>query len=890
MLRITQNSAPQGAKSYYTTADYYSEGQESVGRWRGMAATRLGLSGVVQQADWDALCDNQHPETGARLTPRTNTDRRVGYDFNFHAPKSVSLLYGLTGDERIAEAFRDAVDATMHDMEAEVQTRVRGRGRDEDRTTGNLVWGEFLHFTARPVEGLPDPHLHAHCFVFNSTWDSQEQRWKAGQFAGLKRDAPYFEARFHARLALGLEKLGLRTERTARGWELQGIATKTLRKFSRRTALIEAEARAKGITDPEEKGALGATTRERKCSELTLPELRREWLSRLAADEETAIHALAGRVAPIPERIEDRAPATEAVQAALQHCLERSAVVPERTVLTHALKRAVGRASPEQIERELRESAVLRAQHEGQSVVTTPGVLEEERAMLDFARSGRCNYAPLKAGTHDFECDLLNEGQRRAVEHVLHSRDGVTLVRGAAGVGKTTMMREAVTAIESTGRRVLTLAPSADASRGVLRQEGFERADTVARFLLDPELQSQARGQVVWIDEAGLLGTPTLARVFQTAARLDARIVLSGDRRQHASVERGSALRLLETQAGLIPAEIKEIQRQRGAYKQAVQALSDGQTAEGFAGLDSLGWIREVVDEDRYRVLAADYVETVKQGHSALVVSPTHREGEWITAQIRAALRHETKLGGKEIQVKTLQPLNLTESQRRDPNSYSVGDVLVFHQNAKGFRRGQRVVVGEGPLPLDQADKFQVFETGSIGVAAGERIRITRNGVTADGAHRLNNGALYSVRRVGADGELLLDNGWKVSPDYGHLAHGYVVTSHASQGKTVDRVLIGQSSASFRASSREQFYVSVSRGRQRATIYTDDKRALRAAVEQSEPRLSATELMEFDERQRRTRAVARLRNRELETGRGGAVQTDRWPRTPELQERMIHER
>ena len=179
MLRITQNTHVGGAKSYYSTADYYSEGQELTGRWRGEAARRLGLQGDVKQADWDALCDNRHPQTGEQLTARLRADRTVGYDFNFHVPKSVSLLYAMTRDERILDAFRDAVDGTMHDMEAEMLTRVRKGGKNENRRTGNMAWGEFIHFTSRPVDGVPDPHLHAHCFVFNTTFD--ETRSKPGK-------------------------------------------------------------------------------------------------------------------------------------------------------------------------------------------------------------------------------------------------------------------------------------------------------------------------------------------------------------------------------------------------------------------------------------------------------------------------------------------------------------------------------------------------------------------------------------------------------------------------------------------------------------------------------------------------------------------------------------
>jgi conjugative relaxase-like TrwC/TraI family protein len=112
----------------------------------------------------------------------------------------------LTGDDKILSAFRDSVKETMDEMEAEMKTRVRKGDKDQDRVTGNMVWAEFIHTTSRPVDGLPDPQLHAHVFVFNTTWDEEESRWKAGQFADIKRDAPYFQAAFRVRLAGKLQE------------------------------------------------------------------------------------------------------------------------------------------------------------------------------------------------------------------------------------------------------------------------------------------------------------------------------------------------------------------------------------------------------------------------------------------------------------------------------------------------------------------------------------------------------------------------------------------------------------------------------------------------------------------------------------------------------------
>jgi conjugative relaxase-like TrwC/TraI family protein len=853
MLRITQNTQAGAAKSYYSTSDYYTEGQELAGRWRGEAAHRLGLQGTIKQAEWDALCDNRDPHSGEQLTARRRADRTVGYDFNFHVPKSVSLLYATTRDERILEAFRKSVDETMRDMEAEMLTRVRKKGSNENRTTGNMAWGEFIHFTSRPVDGVPDPHLHAHCFVFNTTFDPVEERWKAGQFRELNRDAPYFEAVFHSRLAGRLDRLGLPIERTRNGWELGGIDKHLVEKFSRRTAQIEEKARELGIDDAEAKSELGAKTREKKQKGLTFPELQNAWRSRMTEEELQVLATLEQRIGGDAEPADANAPA-RAVEYARSHVFERKSVVAEREFLAEALWHSVGQASVEQVTRAAGASELIAANRDGRRLVTAREVLAEEARVISYARDGRGTCAPFVTSHDEFKRDWLNKSQKNAVRHILGSRDRIILVRGAAGVGKTTLMQEAVEGIEERGTQVFAFAPSSDASRGTLRAAGFKDADTVARLLVDEKLQQQIAGQLIWIDEAGQLGMKAMSQVFELAERHHARVLLSGDKYQHGSVERGAALKLLETEAGLVPAEVKEILRQSSAYKEAVKALSEGRAEEGFRRLDGLHWIKEIPSDERYIQMAADYVESVTSGKNALAISPTHAEGDRITAEIRRALKSQGKLGDDERKFVALESTSFTEAERGDAVNYAPGDVLVFHQNARGFTRGDRLpVAGKDQLPLDQAKRFQVHHMATLKLAPGDVVRITRNGRTADGKHDLRNGALYKVKGFDEHGDILLENGWRVGKDWGFLDHGYVVTSHTSQGKTVDRVLVGQGSESFPASSREQFYTSVSRGRERVTVYTDDKEALLDAVSRSDERLSATELVRPEHRQEHER-------------------------------------
>jgi conjugative relaxase-like TrwC/TraI family protein len=861
MLRISQQDSSKGAQRYYSAADYYNEGQEIIGSWGGKAAGLLGLEGVVDEISFQRLCDNLDPRNGKPLTARTRSDRTVGYDFTFSVPKSVSLIYALTGDKEILDAFHAAVGETMCDIESEMKTRVRRGGKDEDRLTGNMVWAEFIHTTSRPVDGLPDPQLHAHCFAFNSTWDDQELRWKAGQFRGLKADAPYFQAGFRVRLADKLQGLGFGIERKRDDFEITGMPAAAVKRFSRRTDLIEREAAKRGISDPKRKAELGAATREKKNHELSWNQLRQKWDSQLTDMERAALADVQRREKPFvrPERGEGAA-----VDYALSHSFARESVIAERKLLTEALKRGIGSVTVAGVERELSGRPLIRGDYAGRRMVTTKDVLGEESRLIAYARKGRGRYRPLGNPDRPFTREWLNDGQRAAVRHVLGSRDRVCIIRGIAGTGKTTLEQELGEALAEAGRPVVALAPTAEASRGVLRNEAnFASADTVARFLVDEQMQQSAKNGVLLVDEASLLGTRDLLRVFEVADGVGARIVLVGDRKQHRSVAAGEPLKLLEEKAGLPVAEVTDIMRQAGDYRKASQMLSEGKTGEGFAELDKLGWIRDVPDTERYQALAAAYLAAIaekKRGgenKTALVVTPTHAEASRITGAIRNNLKGQGRLGDERI-FATWQPAHLTDAEKTDATNYDAGDLVQFHQNAPGHKNGSRLIVGDQQKPPVQlANHFQVYRPAAVAFAAGDRLRVTAGGKTRDGEHRLNNGSLFTVQGFTPRGDIVVDRGWVIDRHFGHVALGYAVTSHAAQGKTVDKVFIGESSQSFPAANKRQFYVSVSRGKEQALVFTDDKHELLKAVKRADEPLSATEFV--DKRYRRPPLRARLK-------------------------------
>jgi hypothetical protein len=203
-------------------------------------------------------------------------------------------------------------------------------------------------------------------------------------------------------------------------------------------------------------------------------------------------------------------------------------------------------------------------------------------------------------------------------------------------------------------------------------------------------------------------------------------------------------------------------------------------------------------------------------------------------------MKDEGSITGEERTIETWTAAHLTQAEQGDPLSYRAGDLLQFHKRVKGFNSGARVLNdGKAPLPLDHPEAFQVFRRSSLRVAKGDRIRITARGKTKDQKHQLTPGKNYTIAGISKRGDIELDNGWVLDKDFGHLAHGYVSTSWASQGATVDHVFIAQSGLSHPASSAEQLYVSASRGKKALTLYTDSLEALRDAVGHGERRLTA---------------------------------------------------
>src|SRR3984893_6089277 len=162
-------------------------------------------------------------------------------------------------------------------------------------------------------------------------------------------------------------------------------------------------------------------------------------------------------------------------------------------------------------------------------------------------------------------------------------------------------------------------------------------ADTLQQFQTNRDLQQAAIGQVLWVDEAGFLSVRQMLELEEFAVEQNCRLVVTGDTKQHHSVQWGDALRILERSGAIAQAALTKIYRQQiPGLREAIQDLSRGRTGEGFDKLDKFGVIQKIADDaGRLKAIAEKQIEAIEAQRSSLIIAPTHGECRAIAGAVR---------------------------------------------------------------------------------------------------------------------------------------------------------------------------------------------------------------------------------------------------------------
>ncbi|HTS18492.1 MAG TPA: MobF family relaxase [Verrucomicrobiae bacterium] len=873
------------AKEYFEehlcAGDYYCESERIVGQWFGTGAELLELSGRVGQEEFLRLCDNLHPQTGERLTQRLKTtrtvvdetgraydvaNRRIFFDFTFSPPKSVSIAALIGNDPRIVEAHHRAVIAALRELERFAGTRVHTGDSITDRTTGNIVCAIFRHDTSRAL----DPHLHSHCIVFNATRDSVEGRWKALQNFEMLRARKYVENVYYHELVRDLKRWGYQVDTRPRGdFEIKGVPQELCERFSKRHREIDDKTNELLAQNPELADGNVAQIRENvaqknrapKRKDIQSSELQTLWTGQISESERAAILALKHPPRPRPDESDPRNAET-AVMWAEEHLFDRRSVVLEFDLWRHALEHVRGQNVTVEDVQEVTQTRDYIRDNGKPYQVTTKKVLEREWDIVCLAKNGIGHFGPLATGRF-VSNSSLDQDQRQAVEQILSSRDFVTLFRGGAGTGKSYVLRDVRNGLINAGHTIQVVAPQRQQVID-LERDGMTGTRTVSELLMR---QIMPRGAVVIVDEAGQIGAKQMQQLLRYVKDSDGRIILSGDTRQHGAVEASDALRAIEKYSGLRAAELHVIRRQDPArakteaerariaqYRQAVKEASEGRIADSFHRLDSQGAIVECSHGDQQELLVREYLELAERNHSIVVVSQTWSEIHKVNEHVRSVLKSRRLIGSEETAVAALEPVDLTSAQKRDRRFYDENSVVVLNRNAGGFKKGERtrlVTITETGVVLESADRIRtvpfrfldrltICRPKDLGLARGDRLQLKANGRTRHG-QRLANGELVTVDKVLTGGRVKLHDDRILEKDYRQFVRGFAITSYASQGKTVDYVLFSDSAIK-PATNRQQWYVTISRGRRGIKIFTSDKEQLLENIVRSGDRALAMDL------------------------------------------------
>lgn len=863
----------RNAKDYFRehlcAGEYYLDGHELAGEWFGFGAETLGLKAGVAEKPFIALCEGRHPHTGEWLTQRQNTkrlengravaNRRVFYDFTISPPKSVSVV-GLYQDKRIIEMHSQAIRSALTELETFAQTHVRRDAQNVDRITGNVLGAAFLHETSREL----DPHLHSHCIVMNATYDKVEERWKALEVSGMYRAQKFVENVYYHELSKGLISLGYELEPSKNGFEIKGVPSSVLQRFSKRHEQIENETRKRLSTETTQseimdlRERIAHDGRRAKTKHATAEKLRPYWGSQLTIEEQRALSVLRNLCSPAVKP----ADASKIVAWADQHLFERRSIVHEHELLSTALMHARGQSVDlTALKKAVMDRSYLRERRTNR--LTSREVLDCEIEIIRAAKEGKNSRAPLNPTYKG--ASALSDEQRTAVNYILRSPDFITLFRGAAGTGKSFALREVYRGIAATGRHVLVLAPQRQQVID-LEKEGLP-TQTLAHVLATYQLPSRA---VIIVDEAGQVGGKQLRTLIRLAKEHRGQLILSGDTRQHGAITASDALRAIEKHSGLKSAEIRTIRRQNAAlgrsdserafiryYREAVASAAHGDVLNSFDQLDRLGCVRELPILERRRALTQEYVVAREQNETALVVAQTWNEVNAMNEAIREHLKNLGKLGNGTF-VTAYRSVDATGAEKQDRRLYESKSHVYFLQRYGRYKKGDLceivganergvVLVKDGrrsTLSYRHAHRMAVVDRVEMQVSPGDRLQLKFNGKSKEG-EPLTNGEIVTFKSLHSDGSISVvsDRGERktILPSQRLFNYGYAVTSYASQGKTVDRIFFADSSI-VAATSSNQWYVAISRGRKSVAIYTSDKNALRANIARSGIRELAVEL------------------------------------------------
>jgi conjugative relaxase-like TrwC/TraI family protein len=742
---------------------------------------------------WEVLTDelgNVRRDANGNERGRWVGGHRVGFDLTFSAEKSFSVLFAAASPEerdRLRDAHTRAVDDALSFLEERVETRRGKAGKDVIGVKG-LVVSKHLHAGSRDL----DPQIHTHCLCYGIA-QGNDGKWGTFDAIELYRNKMAAGALYRAALAHSLQELGYgiekRPELDAHGEEtgriyfrVAGVSDNVCEAFSkRRAALLDYQQKHGGTAQQ----ACLATRRHK--DEPSYDELTSIWSASLDAMRQQdptmfrTSEELKGRQNVLGERVDDA--------KILERLHEKESIFTKEALMERVALEHIGRMSPKEILREA-DTFVKRAGIEavapepihiddrGRTLArrhtvdryASKDILVLEQAVVDRAKARqndegvRVDRQKVDDAVKAYEQErgfTLTTEQRRAVDWITMETGGLAALQGRAGTGKTAVAGAWIAAMKADGRGVIGAAVGWDAAKKLESESGITSYSTKSLIgQLDRGKLKLSPRSVVVLDEAGMAGLQTVARLQEHCDRAGAKLVLQGDLKQLQPVDAGSPFRLAIDSVG--ERSLTDIRRQRSLSDRDTAAAfyaDGGQTlrsraenrrlgANVLSRLQTNGQIEAYASQkEAMGALVADYLADAAPAREKLVIAGKRADVHALNIAVREQLRKSGQLG-------------------REEHSFDVLD--------RGEARTMAVSIGDR-VRFGKKDMALGVVNGNVGVVEGF-------GQDDEGRQTMT---------VRLESDIPKDEGRRVCvapQQYKNLQHAYASTVHKAQGQGKEKV------------------------------------------------------------------------------------------------------
>ncbi len=842
---------------YNRQEDNYFQGDEQ-SFFYGQLADELGFGHKAKISDESLLNALEGRDANGNQLVKAKYDEH-GYrdgaysEFDVAADKSASLAYEMALQQgnkeladKISQAWQHATEKALDLVEHEYMYC-----RSDEVAQSKMLAAVYNHYECRKdTKGNINPHLHSHILIMSHTKDMDGKSRKFDN-RKLTLDHRYIGLVARAEFAKKLQELGIKIDVYDAKNAFFSIGerdTEILKEFSgRREMMLEKMAELKA--DP------AFMAKYPNIADDTLLEMikkeTRNWKDKsidkkgVMAENARRAESLSYELPKIEAQsvIKQTLTPNQVLSQAIEDLIEHQSVFTDKELKSQALKIGLDQGIVLQdVKEAITNNIDLVKTRKGW---TTREMIALEAKILAQKDNKSTNF--IISNTQETNTAIaeyqkrkgfeLKRGQNDLVHAALNSDSQFIVAQGVAGAGKTTSLEVVKAICDTHGHNIIGLAPQAAQAQNLEKESGI-KSNTVASFLLNEELQASAKNSIIILDEAGMLGTRFMAKLFTIAQAQNAKLILSGDINQKKSISQGDAFKFLQ-ENGFTTVSLDEGNRQKtNDLKIAVKHILNHDIASAIKTLQASknDEVVELTDRDARLLKAKD--EYLKDPENSLLMARTNVDRR----ELNAMIRQELVAGGKITNSSTFSTREIPAMdnlEKRQSRYYQEGQTLYLSANVGKISAGREAKI----ISIDKENNTLIIEHEAQAKGKKTLIKETVNLSTQgqnlniyaetktdfgvndtiifkkkDKSLGLLNGHMGKITNIQGDKITALVNDKEViftTKQYPYIQHGYCVTDFAAQGKSIDHAIMLSDQVNF-----NDWYTQITRAKHKVTVIT----------------------------------------------------------------------